>query len=119
MREIKFRAWFIEDKEMDECTRIDLPNKTHNDDVIAMQYIGVIDDKGEEIYEGDILSVTYDGGVETIHEVFFDGCEYPAFDLKPHLGGDMNSFSDIVCSGCYTMVVIGNVHENPELLGGQ
>ena len=78
---------------------------------ILMQYTGLHDAKGREIYEGDIVKHDgfyvgdghYESGVDVVE--FDDGC---------YLGGDgeLNSY-EIVNKG---IEVIGNIYENPELL---
>jgi uncharacterized phage protein (TIGR01671 family) len=68
-REIKFRAWDKIDKIMrqvtcynlyDEYVRLDEDNSGNSitrkiDDVILMQFTGLLDKNGKEIYEGDIV----------------------------------------------------------------
>ena len=40
---------------------------------------------------------------------------YPAFAIT-ELESEMNSFAEIFDSGQYTIEIIGNIYENPELL---
>lgn len=131
-REIKFRAWNSVTKEMEQVTQINLKNHyvqtTFNkigysyvqpDDVIVEQYTGMKDANGKEIYEGDIVRVSdVDGNGGYVDTVIWGGeDDYPAFDLKNHaVEYDSNALSSIVNGGFETIEVIGNIHENPELL---
>ena len=89
-----------------------------------MQYIGVKDSKGTEIYDGDIVRVyTYideDGpkfNEFTIHKVFWGGMKYPAFELFPNFGDDSNGFSSIRCGDYFeALEVVGNIYETPDEL---
>ena len=85
------------------------------DEVILMQFTGIPDKNKKEIYEGDIITVDYDGDKST-HKVEWGENNYPAWALNPTLGIEVNDFSEIICFGSYEMEIIGNVWETPELL---
>lgn len=136
MREIKFRAWEKEDKvmfgvgglnnmdyESDDQYRYAINDRasagtkggaTHQIQRIElMQYTGLKDKNGTEIYEGDILRS--DNQQLTAKVVW----ETPSFALQS-AGGQMGDFkvNDSYRNGkpCDYIEVIGNIYENPELL---
>ncbi|MDY2572717.1 MAG: YopX family protein [Fusobacterium necrophorum] len=93
MREIKFRAWDTRYKCMFTPEKIDFYNFTlqieegciwdswdpnGNEKVILMQYTGMRDHKGVEIYEGDIISMEAmtPGAPSIVGEVQFLECAY-------------------------------------------
>ena len=81
------------------------------------QYTGLKDSEGREIYEDDIVKVV-SYGEESFHVVkYMVDEDYPAFDLDPVLNdGECNSLSYCL-NDCDTKItVIGNIHDNPELL---
>ena len=88
------------------------------EDVEIMMSTGIKDEKGIEIYERDIVKVTdddgrtdfSDGGIGTVRELKDLGMWY--IDGQVH-----NSLFDI--KHCYYIEVIGNIHENVELLEEQ
>ena len=132
MREIKFRAWDTRYGEMKgNCPNLmldlhgylywqfgfDEPRMVDQEQYTLMQYTGLKDRNGKEIYEGDIVRVgdSEDDPCATIHQVlYFAEDDYPAFDLKPYLVDDCNGLSHAMAEGY--IEVIGNVHENPDLL---
>ena len=126
MRKIKFRGltdehvwvygWFTDDDLSPDIidgmsTRHKVLSKT------VGQFTGLKDHKGREIYEGDIVKVV-SYGEESFHVVkYMVDEDYPAFDLDPVLCyGECNSLSYCL-NDCDTQItVIGNIHDNPELL---
>jgi hypothetical protein len=111
MREIKFRAWEKSLKQMIPVDNIDFEKKMINtetawrmfDEIQLMQYTGLKDKDGKEIYEGDI-----DGSDEPMVVCFQEGM----FGLK-------YSLEDKYFDGCIDWErteIIGNVYEQPKLL---
>lgn len=78
---------------------------------VIEQYTGLKDKNGKEIYEGDILEyTTYFYGKEKKHRTEVKWREWDSDDFgTPHNVGFFNIDGN--------EVIIGNIHENPELLG--
>jgi len=124
MREIKFRAWDKQIKEMLSVDKIEwdrklvyirsstrdhmeTPRRISEDICCLMQYTGLNDKNGKEIYEGDI--------VEYFKRRYF---------IKFHLANFMLSkkesnflgLNSAIYSQDGVLTVIGNIHKNPKLL---
>ena len=134
MRDIKFRAWNIKRKIYKEVGRlwfdgnsnaigaIERSNKqdtigvNHNGlgkiydpEFVLEQFTGLKDKNGVEIYEGDYIEI--DGNKQGFFEVVF---------LNQYVGGwNLKYKKETMSLGArkvYELKVVGNIHENPELL---
>ncbi len=72
------------------------------------QYTGLKDKNGTKIFEGDIVMLR---GDEEPYQVVFDESCFQIYDSS--VCYVMDNFYD------YEMEVIGNIYDNPELLGGK
>lgn len=119
MREIKFRAWDGDCKKMDYFTLNDVMwNECQYDsDFPFMQYTGLYDKNGKEIYEGDICRYQWEyRGKQTISQVVF---EHGAFSFleRNELEKKRNQGGQLVrVSNCNHIEIIGNIYQNPDLL---
>ncbi|CDN24561.1 MULTISPECIES: YopX family protein [Lacticaseibacillus] len=119
-REIKFRAWNKKDKVMVDVAAINFgPSGLWSliedaddaelqlaDSYELMQYTGLHDKNGREVYEGDIVKNEYG----KVMEVQYDP-RSAAFGVGDYYFGTIGSGK--------TLEVIGNIFDNPELLEGK
>jgi len=139
MREIKFRAWHKKQKKMVIVLAITFSTnylhyaydntwnlkygKSYWSDISnfeIMQFTGLYDIHGKEIYEGDIVRYKVATGVDRQEKrfdykigfvEFRDGAFYPR-PLEDTCGDIWYDFY------VWDLEVIGNIYENPELLEG-
>lgn len=129
MREIKFRAWDKEDKQMFNVIMIAWPQGREIrtivsgkggscPDPILMQYTGIKDKNGKEIYEGDV--VTYPNPL-CKGEVKFGEYEFGDYDTYQKGCGFYIDAVERSSCGAFKgndIEIIGNIYSNPELLKG-
>lgn len=92
-----------------------------NERYVIEQTTGLTDKNDKAVYEGDIVGVKHSDWTEpTMHVVKWCGDEkYPAFNLRPELDEAVNSIALVAQSDFFSIKVVGNIHENPELLEGK
>ncbi|MBG9769460.1 YopX family protein [Bacillus vallismortis] len=142
MREIKFRAWINEESSWHRDSGVDTPcmeydfafeeymtvnqelYKMQADNHILMQYTGLKDKYGREIYEGDCYTAKHKSGkvytgqvkyelsfvfdIKGFEELFINGVGA----VKTNRTFDIHSF----IKWFDEVEVIGNIYEEPELL---
>ena len=133
MRDIKFRVWDKETKHMHICGEdvhdtINFEIETNrayyynlqngcgslreDSNYVLMQYTGLKDKNGKEIYEGDIIKICAEGlGGEAIGKIVYD-----EYDLAFVLKNEVEELSECLWYAEQQLEVIGNIYDNPELL---
>ena len=132
MREIKFRAWSTQSKRIFPVRRIQFePDRYSNDGYVwlessqnpsddgqvditlvnLMQYTGLKDKNGKEIYEGDIVRHHLRDNAPFVGDTEFSVSWYKN---GWHLSWADGISQPFECPEFYE--VIGNIYENPELL---
>ncbi|MGG5461486.1 YopX family protein [Clostridium sp. B9] len=137
-REIKFRAWDKTTKKIYEVDSLNFRNedlwlKLDDNKIIGanffevelMQYTGLKDIIGKEIYEGDIIPFHFDSNEKGVVK-FGEYTDWNCKNETKHIGFYVDFY------GTYKNInrkdlgywievsyVVGNIYENPELLGDE
>ena len=128
MRELKFRAWDKRLKKwaMDNVVSVqnslkdritigceldtNIPEVDEEEQIHVMQYTGLKDKHGKDIFEGDLLNMPNDD-FEPL-EVFFENGEFRV----RHCTGNGYLSGDGLYVYSLEGELVGNIYENPELL---
>lgn len=122
MRDIKFRFWDKSRHTMHEDIRVHgmLNKAIGKENLLAMQFTGLKDINGVGIYDGDVLSVLVDDkcgskvganwSVEFVDHMTLCGPCFYGVDRRFNVAATRSSIIN------NSVKVIGNVHENPELI---
>ncbi len=127
-REIKFRVWDGINKKMYEVSELntnlqqvtcwdDNDNKLFfyfagaRQDCDLMQFTGLKDKNGKEIYEGDIFS--FEG---RSYQVYFDEARGSWSAINRKEGTDYKYQQNLTKMRAKRFEIIGNIYQNPELL---
>lgn len=140
MREIKFRFWDSKEKRMYEMTPelvicyngevsrllyhedehnaeyscIEWEGTVYSEHIIPLQYTGLKDINGKEIYEGDIVKIPNCKNPITpftLCEVRYENGAYKIISLKN------KKIKDYLAN--WECLIIGNIYENPELINAE
>ena len=123
MREIKFRAFLKSNQVMYDVLTLDIIDKkalienaekqlkgyVKLKEIELMQYTGLKDKNGKEIYECDILTSAFSKRIVIFNE---NTCSFMLKDIELR-----NELFSLTNEKCKNLEIIGNIYENKELIG--
>lgn len=143
MRELKFRAYLKEERkyvyptlilvdfgvvtgiaytDIDEITYQPKERRLIIEDVVIEQATGLKDKNGKKIWEGDIVEIDdkYDEYGKNAGQVYAIYFNYGGFRCKPKYPSSIaRGDKGYWVEDGNDFIVIGNIHDNPELLEGK
>jgi uncharacterized phage protein (TIGR01671 family) len=114
-REIRFRAWDIEHSRMITMryrAASEVLSEASRGDWAVMQFTGLHDKNGKDVFEGDILFYNSTGYIGEVAYSTYGGCGFYVFEngIDSEFGGKklIETVADLE--------IVGNIYESPELL---
>mgnify|MGYP003339353092 FL=1 len=89
---------------------INIPEKS-----VLQQFTGLTDSNEKEIYEGDILKISYGAMGDVIGQVLYEA-DHGGYIFQWERKGPNQNYINLNCDVAFESVIIGNVNENSELL---
>lgn len=114
MREVKFRAWNKQINRWTSNVLVDLTSPVVSSYIELMQYTGLKDKNGKEIYEGDIVEGVGIKAVCVYTILKKQGVQIGAGFMFEAIGTDQ-ALEHFVLKD---KEVVGNIYENPEFING-
>ena len=126
MREIRFRAWHKEAEQYCEGSTSNMFQWLQDGQpVILEQYTGLKDCEGKEIYEGDIVRsehfIDLDGEQHYVRHTCEWSNKYSGWYFRNNAesfdgDGGLQAFVMMKFLNARKIKIIGNIHQNPELI---
>jgi uncharacterized phage protein (TIGR01671 family) len=127
-REIKFRAWnkrnqnWLNSEIMIDCDGLVYDCDSHylseldQSEIELVQFTGLLDRNGKEIFENDIIKIIMTNCRTLKFEIFIDLVYWSKTDAMFCL---KKLSRNMLTLQTQNVEIIGNVYQNPELLGGE
>jgi len=83
------------------------------------QFVGFLDKKGDELYEGDIIQYDYfgdEGELQYSNMQIFWNESTASFCYDDSYKNDKTSFQELNQEFCSDIIIVGNIHQNSDLL---
>lgn len=129
----KFRAWHHELGRMmlirtmfffaNELEELQLNDSIMNDDIPVypdeielMQSTGLLDKNGKEIFEGDVIAIEVDDAGTPINARVFQNSKIGVLMFHVFEDNEDVPMVELLEDNSVAFEIIGNIHENPELL---
>ena len=131
MRDIKYRAWDGDRRRFVAVTGLRAPDgvvkavlwynfPTREVETLRnfelLEYTGLKDKNGREIYEGDIIPISNETETRNAYVEFYDGAFVIAGPAADGSGEILRALLGELVDEYKATEVIGNIYENPELL---
>lgn len=118
----RFRAWDKETKSMNGMAEIyrnrnqEIELHPRDENIILMQSTGLIDNNGEEIFEGDIIAINLEGLETPITAKVFQNRKIGILMFHAFEDNEDVPMVELLEGNSVEFAIIGNIWENPELL---